>query len=264
MGRLRRLAVAPTLLAFLAVACAGAGEPGGAEAQAFCDTAVQADMAISAGPEVDFETATEEEMGQALAAFAATVNPLLEQMVAEAPAELEESVGVLSTQLGSALETGDDAFFEEPQFVAAESAVDQFLIDNCGFRTAEIQGIEYAFLGTPEDIEPGVVAINFSNQGTELHEIAIFRIRATESASELLQLPEEEAIDKVDFVTVGFALPGESETVFVDFGTGRYAFVCFIPVGTTPDTMDLLEEGAEEGGPPHFTQGMVAELTIEG
>ena len=60
-----------------------------------------------------------------------------------------------------------------------------------------------------------------------------------------------------------FAAPGESDTLFVDLEPGRYVIVCFLPVGATPDNMEALESG-ELQGPPHFTEGMVEEFTVEG
>jgi hypothetical protein len=43
---------------------------------------------------------------------------------------------------------------------------------------------------------------------------------------------------------------------------GRYAIVCFLPVGS--DDSILESEGPPEGesGPPHVSQGMFAELTV--
>ena len=60
-----------------------------------------------------------------------------------------------------------------------------------------------------------------------------------------------------------FGAPGDSDTLFVDLEPGRYVIVCFLPVGATPDNMEALESGELEG-PPHFTQGMVEEFTVEG
>lgn len=40
---------------------------------------------------------------------------------------------------------------------------------------------------------------------------------------------------------------------------GRYVAVCFIPVGTTPETPP---EDFENLGPPHALQGMVAEFEV--
>ena len=51
---------------------------------------------------------------------------------------------------------------------------------------------------------------------------------------------------------------------------GRYAIVCFIPVGANPqEYMQRMQEsqggppqGSEDDGPPHITKGMFAELTV--
>jgi hypothetical protein len=51
--------------------------------------------------------------------------------------------------------------------------------------------------------------------------------------------------------------------MFVDLEPGRYVIACFLPVGATPENMEALESG-ELQGPPHFTQGMLEEFTVEG
>jgi hypothetical protein len=89
----------------------------------------------------------------------------------------------------------------------------------------------------------------------------------TMSITEILALPEEEAMTKVSFVGGTFAMPGDENNTgatFVDLTPGEYAFVCSVPVGATPDNIPALESGEFEGGPPHFTQGMVAEFTVTG
>jgi hypothetical protein len=94
-----------------------------------------------------------------------------------------------------------------------------------------------------------------------------------------LQLPEEEIFAAVpgEPAVVLIAAPGEEGMAVVGDGTieelGRYAVVCFIPVGADP--AEVLEgppddeatgtPGAEEepSGPPHASEGMFAELTVE-
>jgi hypothetical protein len=50
---------------------------------------------------------------------------------------------------------------------------------------------------------------------------------------------------------------------------GRYALICSIPTGADPDAYLAAAAAAEggppevEGGPPHFVEGMVAEITVE-
>ncbi len=59
----------------------------------------------------------------------------------------------------------------------------------------------------------------------------------------------------------GFAIgpPGAETTFYADLEPGRYAFFCFLPVGSTS-----FEEIETAEGLPHLTQGMVKELSIEG
>jgi len=75
---------------------------------------------------------------------------------------------------------------------------------------------------------------------------------------------------------VSIAFPGEEGMAVVGSPTltepGRYALICAIPTGADPQAYrDLFaappsdNEGPPDipGGPPHFTQGMFAELTVE-
>jgi hypothetical protein len=91
--------------------------------------------------------------------------------------------------------------------------------------------------------------------------LAIFRINdgVETPLEELLQLPQEEQMRMSTPIGFGFAPPGDSDNLFLDLEPGRYAMLCFLPVGSTPESDE--EQVAEN--PPHFTQGMVAEFTVE-
>ena len=52
-------------------------------------------------------------------------------------------------------------------------------------------------------------------------------------------------------MAAAFAPPGEGGSTLAELSAGDYAMICFIPVG-----------GGEDG-PPHFTQGMIHEFTVE-
>jgi hypothetical protein len=141
--------------------------------------------------------------------------------------------------------------------------------------TVDVVGVEFAYEGLPDTVEAGT-SFSFSNEGEELHEMVVFQIPEGEdrSVEELLQLSEEE---------LGEAFGGEPEPVFVSMAEpggeglvvfpegaeatvtepGRYAAVCFIPVGTTEMPEGEMEGPPEGEGPPHFTQGMHAEFTVE-
>jgi hypothetical protein len=126
-----------------------------------------------------------------------------------------------------------------------------------------IVGSEYNFAGFEEMSSAGEYAMTFTNEGEELHEAVIMKIddEETRPIEELLELPEEEAMEVTSQVAFAFACPGDTaEPVSVDLSEpGRYVALCFIPVGTVPETDP---EDFETMGPPHFVQGMVHEFEV--
>lgn len=274
----RRLLV---ILAVLAVAAAGCGgsEPATEESPAatppeattspaaqaggpeqYCNTVLEIEQRVAAGPDIDFERAGPEEQAEAAKQFAASLLPLVEQAQAAAPTAVREDVDVLVGAVENVAETGDFGVFETPEVEAAGRNAHAFELDNCGWQRVDVTATEYAFEGVPATSEGGPTSFEFDNDGAELHEMVLLRKRdgVTESFEELLQLPQEEAMSKVEFAGVAFAAPGEQDGVnyvVTDLQPGEYAMVCFIPVGTT-------SEESFGDGPPHFTQGMLAEFTV--
>lgn len=258
--RTRRVAggVIALAAAFALSACGGgSGESSGSpssEAVAFCDAIVAIDS--DTGPEVDFATASEEEIKAAIQEYAKVFEPLVAEAERTAPDEVENDVATQARLARQALSTGDDSVFGSPEFTEADARVDQYMLDNCGYDQIETVASDYQFEGVPESIEGGTVAVTLTNEGEEIHEIALLRINddVTLSAEELLALPEEEAMTKAKPAGFGFAEIGQSSTSFIRLEPGRYLVSCFIPVGS--------KAGQEGDGPPHFTQGMFAELTV--
>lgn len=240
-----RMAALSAAMVLAAAACSSGPSE---EVSAFCDTFVEVLAAFGGEPDPT------------------AIGGLLDELDSTAPDALTDDVGTLTTAARSVLETGDFALFESEEFVAADEAVDGYMVDECGFETIEVTAIDYGFENVPESMDAGTVAVEFTNDGTEAHELAVMRINdgVTESLDELLALPEEEVGSKVTFVGGDFAMPGGSATTFLDLDPGQYAFICFVPVGATPENLPALESGEFEGGPPHFTQGMVAQFTVEG
>lgn len=154
--------------------------------------------------------------------------------------------------------------------------------DDSDPRSVEITGVDYAYEGVPETLAPGS-ELTFRNGSTaEVHEMIVVRIddSETRSVEELVQIPEEEAEQLTTDIGVSVALPGEPgvvvegpDPVTLD-EPGRYALVCFIPLGSDVEAARELLSGPtpeEEGpppslgeGPPHVTVGMFAEITVEG
>jgi hypothetical protein len=153
-------------------------------------------------------------------------------------------------------EGGDPSAFSDPAYQASAAAVADAYLEGCEtVAELEVQGVDYGFEGLPAELAAGRVAVRFTNatEHDEPHELVLFRIQdgVTEPIEDLLALPEEEAFSKVTPVGVVFAdAPGSEAAAMFDLEPGRYAAICFIPIG-----------GGEDG-PPHFTGGMVAELEV--
>jgi hypothetical protein len=136
--------------------------------------------------------------------------------------------------------------------------------------------VDYAFGGLPASVPVGTELQVTNGSTAELHELVAFRLPETEQrpVAELVALPPEEIEPLLGVPTmVLIAPPGEEGFAVLGDGTlaepGRYVIVCAIPVGADPQ--EFLDAAATSdgppqvaGGPPHFTQGMFAELMVEG
>jgi len=141
-----------------------------------------------------------------------------------------------------------------------------------------ITAIDYAYEGVPDTIAPGDVITLTNDSEVEIHEIVAVPIGADETRP-IEEIAEDPAAvgalfgggppSAVILASPGSDMPGP----VVGDGTlsepGRYALVCSIPTGADPQAY-LDAAGASEGGPPdvpggppHFTQGMIAEVTVE-
>lgn len=230
----------------------------------FCEAAIGGEAVFLAGPALD---AQGNPTPDGLEQFESDIEPFLADLEEHAPAEVAGAVETVVAGVRSAIEGGDASATESPEFFEADSTVDAYVYDRCDLdATEEIVAVNYAFDEVPETVAAGQVGIRLDNQGTEVHEAVLLRIDddADESVEDLLALPEEEAMELTEFAGVAFAGPGEQGYAVADLDPGRYALVCFIPVGTTsldgapgPDG-----EGAVEA-PPHFTEGMATEFLVE-
>lgn len=139
----------------------------------------------------------------------------------------------------------------------------------------EISLVDFAFVGLPDAVPAGTRLSVRNDAEAELHEIVAFRLADDEdrTVDELAELsPSELGAALGEPATVLLATPGGPQIDAVGDGTlaepGRYALMCFIPTGVEPqvylDAAAATEEGPPqvEGGPPHFVQGMRAELTV--
>ena len=185
---------------------------------------------------------------------------MLEKLRDTAPPEIADTV---STAVDQFQELGEEAF-EDPEIGALIVEIDQFVLDNCGYEVIDVSMQDYAFVGIPDEIAKGTVAFSLTNEGTELHEMAFLRLKGGATLDDLLGLPED-ATEKdlaklaAEVPGGGFAFPDDSDVALVNLKKpGTYVAICFIPVGSTPETAE--DEGGS--GPPHFTEGMAAEFDV--
>lgn len=237
-----------------------AAETSASEASAdpaeFCEASVDLEAAFSMGPGAD-ETAPPEEQQAALEEFSAMVEPLLGDVEETAPEEISDTVTEATGIVREALSGGDPSILEGPEFQQADDDIDEYMLAECGYEQVEATGVDYEYEGLPDSLPGGVVAMTFTNEGEEMHEIGLARINddVTMPVEEVLAQPEEQVFSMIQLAGVVFAGPGESETTFLRMEPGRYGAACFVPQGTTHDT--------EGSGPPHFTLGMFAEFDVE-
>lgn len=169
---------------------------------------------------------------------------------------------VLGALLLGACGNGDDGALDDVGTPDDEPAV------------VAIVGVDYAFEGVPATVDSRTELTLENQSEVEIHEIVALKVAddETRSAPELLQLPPEQQGDVATMVAVQVVFPdGESVEPYgpvVLEEPGRYILACFIPEGADPDEFrEAMAEATEgppdvAGGPPHFTLGMFAELTV--
>jgi hypothetical protein len=129
-----------------------------------------------------------------------------------------------------------------------------------GATEVAVSATEYRFDGLDAMSATGEYAVTLTNEGQELHELIVVRLADEETPlEELIASDEEPEMTEIAFT---FACPGATADVTAANldQPGRYVAVCFIPVGTTPETAP---EDFETLGPPHAAQGMAQEFFIQ-
>jgi hypothetical protein len=179
--------------------------------------------------------------------------------MAVVPDELRDDATLLQTTIEEVADSGDYEAFDAPDVDAANDRLHQFELANCGWNVLEITAQDFSFGGLPDEVPTGPTSFEVENHGEDAHELVLIK-RAegvTEPVEELLELPDDEVMDKVSFLGVAEPVPGGEGTYLVaDLEPGEYVAICFIPTGTR--SLD----GPPPEGPPHFAQGMVAEFTV--
>ncbi|HKY15640.1 MAG TPA: hypothetical protein VJM33_12010 [Microthrixaceae bacterium] len=216
----------------------------GASSEAFCTAVIDVEKAFSSQGESD-------------------PAPAIKALEESTP---EGSEDVVATMLDEAQKLQEAEAPPGEEFNAAHADLLDVTRDNCDFGEVEATAKDYEFSGIPDEVDAGNTILSLSNEGAEVHEMILMRINddVTESAEEILALPEEEGQTKTTTVGAAFAYPGGTPGATVaDLEPGRYMVSCFIPVGATPEAMEaMMTGGSQPDGPQHFMEGMVTEFTV--
>jgi uncharacterized cupredoxin-like copper-binding protein len=116
----------------------------------------------------------------------------------------------------------------------------------------EVKGAEYAFV-MPEQVEGGVVSLEISNVGKELHEYALGRLEQGKTLADvkkvLAQGEGEPPSWFKDVAGVPLLSPGEEITITRELQPGTFVFLCFVP---------------SPKGVPHYDLGMLKSFEVAG
>jgi len=183
--------------------------------------------------------------------------------------------GVLALGVTACGDDDDTATTEDPtttEAPAEETPAEGDDDEAAAGETIVVTAVDWGFEGLPDEVPAGT-RLSLANEGEEPHELVAIRIpdEETRPVSEIVALPMDElgAIfgGEPEPATVILSAHGQTDTpgAVVGDGTltepGRYAIVCFLPVGS--DDSILESEGPPEGdAPPHVSQGMFAELVV--
>ncbi len=186
--------------------------------------------------------------------------------------DVSSAVSEVSSEVSEVVSDASDAVTDDS---ATETTGDSMTAGE----TVELTAVDYAYEGIPDSIAAGSTLTLHNDSTIEVHEAVVLRIPddETRSVEEIAALSEEEQSEifpeDAPPAAVIVALPGEDGQAVVGTGAitepGRYAVVCFIPLGADPDVVrEAMESGSDEqpdlgDGPPHVTQGMFAELVVE-
>jgi uncharacterized cupredoxin-like copper-binding protein len=211
----------------------------GADAEAVC-AAIQPGLGLPI---------PEEDSGEPIKAYASELVAVYDAVAAATQdEELKSAVEERKAEVAPIAESGEPPEEVDPGLGAGLA---QYAAENCDVQSTEVSLIDYGFEGLPGEVPAGLNVFVLENAGEEDHEMVLLKKNDPEqSAEDILALPEEEAMQATTFVGFGMAAVGESGALDVNLEPGSYIAVCFFPVG-----------GGEDG-PPHFTEGMVAEFTV--
>lgn len=220
--------------------------PASADQASYCEPAIAFSSTMANAPMGDAPP-------EALTEFVSSeLLPAAEALDTSATDDLKPQTQELTTAVTQLAAGGDPSVLGSPTVADAQSAIGRAVHENCDAEQVEITAVEYAFEGVPQTLPAGLASFALTNEGVEEHEMVVFKRNegVNEDLEQIMQLPEEQQMEKLTFTGVTFGGPGSTSYAAVDLEPGTYFLVCFVPVG-----------GGEDG-PPHFMEGMQHTITV--
>jgi hypothetical protein len=136
-----------------------------------------------------------------------------------------------------------------------------------------VEMADFHYDGLPDEVPAGTRLTVANTSEQELHELVAFRLDDSDDrdVADIVGDDLGALLGSAEPAAVLLAAPGGPQIAAVGDGTltepGRYVLLCVVPTGADPAA--YLEAAATsdgppqvDGGPPHVTQGMYAELTV--
>jgi hypothetical protein len=178
------------------------------------------------------------------------LSALLEDAKAVVPTEIEPQVTAAVEVFGQGLE----AAFQDPTLQQYGSEIDAWAADNCNYQVVDVTATDYHFDGIPKNLDAGRTLFVLTNEGAELHELIVARIKTKTPLKKLLA-DEKRGEKETEFTGITFAAQGEKGYAYMTLEQGRNVAACFVPVGS-------VDPNVEVDGPPHVAEGMVQEFKV--
>ena len=145
-----------------------------------------------------------------------------------------------------------------------------------GASSIDVALADFEFVGVPEHVTPGTEIHVHNQSSSELHELVAVRLADDDdrNVSDIVTGDLGQVLAAAPPALVILATPGgTTDIVAVGDGilheAGRYLLLCTIPTGVDPQ--EYLDAAAAaggqqpdvQGGPPHFVNGMYAEIIVD-
>lgn len=137
-----------------------------------------------------------------------------------------------------------------------------------GTRVVPVRAVEYGYDVDRSALASGDAAIQFVNAGQEQHEVSVMSLPPAVTVAEVVFALRKQRGSGVTELPEGYRMvghlaygsPGQTGTYAMadKLAPGRYALVCFLPVGGVDDLGNAKVRDAE----PHVARGMLADFTV--